>query len=131
MLACLIAQAAGLSQFLRNPTGVPFGSVPPPKRTYTRYPINVSCKSRAFIHFTPFFRFVHFKHLKKSFLRSSKTPPSPCVVKQHRSPTFPSGSLFGLPPSLNSRTARAFRSPFVRSSLRFLSMLPHSGKASP
>jgi hypothetical protein len=52
-------------------------------------------------------------HLEKISLRNSKTCAKPlCML--HRSPTSPSGFLFGLPPSLNSRRlARYIHPPFV------------------
>ena len=67
-------------------------------------------------------RFIGITHLDPILLLVSKTCAKPlCIL--HRSPTFPSGSLFGLPPSLNSRRlAHSVHPPY----LRFLSMLPHS-----
>ena len=54
-----------------------------------------------------------------------KTAPSPCAYCIGR-PRYPPGSLFGLPPSLNSRTSRVLHSSSFRASIRFHSALPHS-----
>ena len=70
--------------------------------TFIRYPILglLLVKSVHAVLSVP--TFPAFHTLVLIFLRISKTPPSPCVSNIGR-PRSPPGSLFGLPPSLNSQ----------------------------
>ena len=75
---------------------------------------------------TPYLRSRHFTHLEITYSSVFKNSAKPlCIL--HRSPTFPSGFLFGLPPSLKLAAARVLQSTSFRYLfIRFLTALPHS-----
>lgn len=101
--------------------------------SYLRFMVSQECSpDLALFSRADYNRFIGITHLDSIFLRSSKTPPSPCAycIGRPRSPSA-DGSLFVLPPSLNSRSARAFQS-FHSAIAPFLSFhLPHTHQAIP
>lgn len=80
-------------------------------------------KSVHTIHSEPPFLAFHTLGFNLSSIFKNSAKPL-CIL--HRSPTSPSGFLFGLPPSLHSRAARKPSLPFPRSSSGSSRASPHA-----